>query len=249
MTCKELYEQIVTKFMQLPGVEDVLSENIRVHAKTLSPEEAIGITERKDYPILTGRDVMIEAEYKGFLGQAFTEAPLDFSGTLKDVLALPFDTDAHARGLLIAAINAVMGSMGCCDRMVHCKNQGPKLCGVKVAEELKTRYGDPRILMVGFQPSIIANITECFSEVHVLDLNPDNVGSEKFGRIIGNGGDTNVRESEIAWADLILCTGSTVCNGTLIDYLNTGKETLFYGTTLAGVASLLELPRLCFADM
>ena len=33
----------------------------------LTPEEAIGITERKDYPILTGQDVMLQASYRGAL--------------------------------------------------------------------------------------------------------------------------------------------------------------------------------------
>ena len=50
------------------------------------------------------------------------------------------------------------------------------------------------------------------------------------------------------WAEVILCTGSTVCNGTIVDYLDTGKQTYFFGTSLAGVAALLGLQRLCCAD-
>lgn len=165
------------------------------------------------------------------------------------ILQLPFETDPHARGLLIATLNAVMGSMGYCDRMVHCKNQGPKQCGIKVIETLKEKYKDPHILMVGYQPSIILNLVENFSEVRILDLNPENIGQERFGKVIGDGGNKELRNQQIEWANLILCTGSTVCNGTLIDYLETGKETLFYGTTLAATASLLKLSRICFADL
>ncbi|MEA5059850.1 MAG: DUF364 domain-containing protein [Candidatus Pelethousia sp.] len=246
MTVKDLYAQIVARFLALPGIEDMLSENVTVRARTLSPEEAIGTTERKDYPILTGKDVMIEAEYKGALGQAFTDAPAAFSGTLQDILALPFDTDAHARGLLIATINAVMGHMGRCDRMVHCKNDGPKRCGNDVAAYITARYGDPRLLLVGYQPSILENLASRLSHMRVLDLNPANIGHACCGVMVCDGGKD--RQAAVDWADLILCTGSTVCNGTLGDYLDIGKPILFYGTTLAGVATLLQLPRLCFAD-
>ncbi len=247
MTQKELYERIVSGFLALPGMRDLLSENVTVRARALTPQEAIGETERKDYPILTGKDVMIEAEYKGSFGQAFTDAPASFSGTLKEVLELPFETDAHARGLLIATINAVMGSMGLCDRMVHCRNDGPKRCGREAAAYVKTRYGDPRVALIGYQPSFLENLTKTLTSVRVLDLDPGNVGQTRFGIVVGDG--ASEREAAIAWANLILCTGSTVCNGTLVDYLDTGKPTLFYGTTLAGAAALLHLPRLCFADM
>ena len=49
-------------------------------------------------------------------------------------------------------------------------------------------------------------------------------------------------------ANLILCTGSTVCNGTIVNYLGLDTEVLFFGTTLAGTAVLMGLKRLCFAE-
>lgn len=246
MQTKDLYANIVERFLALPDIEAKLNENMTIRARTLTPEEAIGVTERKDYPILTGKDVMIEAEYKGFFGQAFTDAPASYSGTLRDVLALPFDTDAHARGLLIATINAVMGHMGLCDRMAHCRNEGPKLCGQDVVDFITANFSDPRLLLVGYQPSMLENLSARLSHMRVLDLNPDNIGQTRCGILVEDG--EKDREAGLAWAELVLCTGSTVCNGTLGDYLNTGKTTLFYGTTLAGVAALLGLPRLCFAD-
>lgn len=249
MTTAELYNLIAERFKALPQVKEALEENIRIHSKSLAPEEAIGITERKDYPILTGKDVMIEAEYKGVKGQAFTDAPSDWTGTLTDLMALDFSEDAHARGLLIASINAVMGYYGLCDRMVHCRNDGPVKCAVEVAAAIRREYGDPKILMVGYQPSIIEQLSRVITDVRVLDLNPDNIGQEKFGLIVKNGGDASVMDEAIQWADLILCTGSTVCNGTLADYMETGTEILFYGTTLAGTAALLGLKRICYADM
>ena len=50
----------------------------------------------------------------------------------------------------------------------------------------------------------------------------------------------------VAWADLILCTGSTLANGSIVEYLNLNKDVRFYGTTLAGAARLLDLKRVCF---
>ena len=60
MTKKELFDLIIEIFTALPEVQAILDEKVEVKAKSLTPEEAIGNTERKDYPILTGKDVMIE---------------------------------------------------------------------------------------------------------------------------------------------------------------------------------------------
>jgi uncharacterized protein (DUF4213/DUF364 family) len=245
MTKQELYGKITERFLALPQVKELSKEQVTIRAKALSPSEAIGVPERKDYPILTGKDVMIEADYKGFKGQAFTDAPVEYSGTLQRILEMPFAEDAHARGLLIASINAVMSYLGLSDRTVHCRNGRPKQCGREMALRLKERYGNPRILLVGYQPSILENLVKTFSEVRALDLNPENIGQTRFGIPIEDGADCR---PAVKWAELILCTGSTVCNGTLADYLDVGREVLFYGTTLAGVATLLELPRICFAD-
>ena len=245
---KELYRTIIERFVSLSEVKDALEENIAIRAKSLSPEEAIGVTERKDYPILTGRDVMIEADYKGTKGQAFTDSPSDWSGTLLSLLSMDFVKDPHARGLLIATINAVMGHYGLCDRMIHCKNEGPKKCGTEVARTIASTYGNPKTLIIGYQPSIIENLSKTLEGLRVLDLNPDYIGQERFSLTVENGADPAVMEDAKNWAELILCTGSTVCNGTLTDYLDTGRETLFYGTTIAGTAVLLGLKRICFSE-
>ena len=246
MNKKELFDLIIEKFLAVPGMQERIQERIEVKAKSLTAEEAIGVTERKDYPILTSTDVMIEATYQGAKGQAFTNAPADFSGTLADILKLDYMHDAQAAGLLVATINAVLGSMGICDRMIHCRNQGPKRCGVEIGKYVQQNHGDKNILVVGYQPSIIENLASRGLKVRALDLDPKNVGFERCGITIEHG----VKDMDDAkqWADVILCTGSTVCNGTIVDYLNTGKQTYFFGTSLAGVAALLGLPRLCYAD-
>lgn len=247
MTKKELFDLIIERFEALPEVKGILDEKVEIKAKTLSPEEAIGTTERKDYPILTGKDVMIEATYNGAVGQAFTSAPADFSGTLADILKLDYEHDDHAAGLLVAAVNAVMCSLGLCDRTIHCKNDGPKKCGIEIGKYVKENYGDKNVLVVGYQPSIIENLTSLMDNVRALDLDPNNVGHEKCGIVIEHGVDDMDDAKE--WADVILCTGSTVCNGTLADYLDIGKKIYYFGTSLAGTAKLLDLDRLCYADV
>ena len=48
MNKKELLELIVTRFRELPEIESLIDETVEIRAKALSPEEAIGNTERKD---------------------------------------------------------------------------------------------------------------------------------------------------------------------------------------------------------
>ena len=47
----------------------------------------------------------------------------------------------------------------------------------------------------------------------------------------------------IGWCDLILATGSSIANGTLADFLDTGKRAIFYGATIAAAAEILGLER------
>lgn len=83
--------------------------------------------------------------------------------------------------------------------------------------------------------------------MRILDLDPENIGKTLNGVTVEDGGKEH--DEAIAWADLILCTGSTIANGSIVEYLNymeSGKDVRFYGTTLAGVAYLLGLKRVCF---
>jgi len=42
-------------------------------AAALSPEEAIGNPEDRDYPLIVGKERLMQAEFRGALGQAFTD--------------------------------------------------------------------------------------------------------------------------------------------------------------------------------
>ena len=67
------YSELRSRFMKLLTEEGILGEQVVINTKSLTPEEAIGITKRKDFPIITGKDVMVQAECMGSLGQAFTD--------------------------------------------------------------------------------------------------------------------------------------------------------------------------------
>ena len=51
------------------------------------------------------------------------------------------------------------------------------------------------------------------------------------------------------YADLVLCTGSTACNGSIVNFIDIGKEVVFYGTTFSGGAVLMDQKRSCFAHL
>lgn len=245
MTEQEMFQLLHDRFTAIAQTHGLLQTPVRITSKALTPQEAIGHTERQDYPILTGREVMLQAVCGSSIGQAFTDAPAAFQGTLADVLALDLKQNPYARGLFVATMNAVMGHLDLSRGSIHCKNNGPELCALEVAAFLKKTYGTPKVSLIGYQPAMFARLAEAFP-LKVLDLDAKNIGQERFGVTIGHGFEDF--EDAVAWADVVLCTGSTLCNGSLVRYLDLGKPTWFYGTTLAGAAEILGLNRLCFCE-
>jgi len=94
--------------------------------------------------------------------------------------------------------------------------------------------------MAGFQPALIKALSGEF-EIRVLDLDPDNIGQLKHGAYIEGGEAT---DDVLGWADVLLVTGTTLANGT-IDMFLTDKPVIFYGTTIAGAASVMGWDRFC----
>ncbi len=245
LTAETFYTRLRRRFFEVLKENDLLAEQVHLRTRALSPEEAIGITERKDFPILTGKDVMVQAECAGAKGQAFTDAPAIFNGTLQQVCELNLSGDSHNRGIFIASLNAVMGSLGRACGTVHCRNSGPELCAPRAAAYIKAHYGNPKIALIGYQPSMLECLSKEF-DLRVSDLNPDTVGNTRYGVLVEDGSKDN--QDMCRWADLILCTGSTVCNGSIVDFLPYADKILFFGTTIAGAAELMGLRRLCFAE-
>lgn len=241
-----IYKLLKEKLEKIIKENNLMAEEILITSKALSPEEALGITERKDYPILTGKEIMLEATFKNSVGQAFTNSPSVFSGNLTEILELDIENDPHAKGLFIATFNAIMKHLNLATGTIHCKNQDLEICGKKYVDYIKENYHNPKIAIIGFQPALLDNLSKVF-DVRILDLNPDNVGTMKYNVLVEDGIKA-YDEVVCEWADLVLCTGSTICNGSIVNFINLEKPVIFFGTSIAGTAEILGLKRACFCS-
>ena len=202
-------EKARSVFRKLVRERGLSRERLTVSVKPLTPEEAIGRTKRKDYPILKGKERVIEAAVLGAKGQVFTDSPSDFSGTLGGVLRLGL-RDSRSRALAAAVINAACRALGIASGTVHCKDAEPERCAAKIAADIMLRRGRCRVGLIGLQPAVAASLVRSFgrANVRILDRNPANIGSVKFGVRIGDGG--SGAQGLARWADLVLITGTTM---------------------------------------
>ncbi|MEA5002524.1 MAG: DUF364 domain-containing protein [Christensenella sp.] len=247
MTKKELYGTLKRAFEKVLKDAAVTEGSVQVVCRGLTPEEAIGKTQRQDFPIITGKDVMIEAVYKGYRGQAFTDAPSQYTGGLGEILDLDIENNPRDRGVFIATVNAVMAALGRCTGTVHCRTDGPEQCALEMQAYLKASYPEARrIALIGYQPALLEMLATSGYALRVLDLNPANVGQRRYGVMVEDG--SVMQDAVTADSDLILCTGSTLCNGTIVDYMDLPVPVLFFGITIAGSADLLGVKRVCFAE-
>jgi hypothetical protein len=210
-----------------------------VSTRPLSPEEAIGRPEHPDFPLLKGKEVMIEARFKGARGQAFTDMPGNFHGSLKEILGMGLQNNFE-RAVLVSGLNAVMRHASRVSRTVHCRDGKPKECARQLPGFVRERFGNPRIAFVGYQPAMIEALSGAFS-MRVMDLDADNIGSTRYGIVIE--GPEKTKEA-LEWADIILATGSTCVNATIFSFLGK-KPVVFYGVTIAGAAEINGYDRYC----
>ena len=233
------YTDLMTKFREIVHDNGLEGRTITITGKILTTHEAIGNPRRQDFPLITGKERLMEADFMGSKGQAFTDQPGHFEGTLSDILERK-PVSNFDRAVLISSINAVCRYLGLIDRSVHCRNEEPEECARDLIGFLKEK-GPGKIALVGFQPSMLESIAGHF-EVRNLDLDADKIGTEKFGVTVEDG--VHDRDEVLEWADLIFATGSTVVNGTVVDYLDS-KPVWFYGTTILGTAYLMGLNSYC----
>jgi len=241
-------EKARASFKELITGQGLDLQPVVVKARGLKPREAIGRPHRGDFALLRGREVMMEACFEGSFGQAFTSSPGNYEGTLRDVLSSPPGDDFH-RAVFVATLNAVLAHLGLIRGTRHCKDEGPEVCGKEVAALVHREHPRARVGIIGYQPALLENIAQVFGPgyVRVTDLNPHNVGKVRFGVEVWDGASRT--DELIAWADVLLVTGTTIVNGSA-DHILTlarekGTEPVFYGVTVAGVAHLLGLKRVC----
>ena len=245
---ERLLERARREFAALAEERGLLGTPVRIAARVLSTQEAIGTPLYDDLPILRGKEVMIEAEVRGARGHAFTSAPTSWEGSVRDLLQLPLDT-SQQRALLTVAMNAALRSLGLIDRTVHCRSEDIARCGDQMARGLRREYGPITIGVVGYQPGLLAGLAKHFgpTNVRVTDLLAENVGRRVHGAEIWDGA---MRTDDLVeTAQLVLATGSTVANGTVDDLLTVatrhGVPVILYGVTAAAVCHLCAIPRLC----
>ena len=234
-----LYDTLKTRAMALCNEAGITDQVVKVQARILSTEEAIGNPESDDFPIQKGKERLMQANFGEGVGQAFTDQFGDFEGTLKQVFEKPLENNFR-RAVFIATLNAVLHHLGKADGTIHCRDEEPVECAGQLSKYLKGRYSGAKICQVGFQPRMVEEISKVF-DVRLLDLDPDNIGTRKFGVLV-EGSDASGEVMD--WADLLLVTGSTVANGTIEQFLGK-KPVIFYGTTVAGAAALMGWERFC----
>lgn len=227
------------KFIRLIKEHGLEGEEVIVRAAALSAEQAIGNPEDKDYPLVRGVERLMQAEFRGSKGQAFTDRYGDFSGRLADIAAMDLKNNFR-RAIFISSLNAVMNHLGLINQTVHCKDKQPRECATELASYIEENYGQPKIAMVGFQPRMVEALTRQF-KVRVTDMDQANIGQEKFGIKID---DPSRTKENLDWCDITLVTGTTIVNDTIDQFL-TDKPVIFYGVTIAGAAELEGLTRFC----
>jgi hypothetical protein len=236
----KVYDKLREYFKKALAENRLETENIIVRARPLTPQEAIGNPEDKDYPIITGRERMMQAEFRDTYGQAYTDMFGNYSGRLGDVAAMELNNN-YRRAIFISSLNAVTRYLGVIDKTIHCKDNEPRECSAKLVEYITQKYGNPKIAMVGLQPRIVESLTKNF-EIKVTDLDHANIDAEKFGVIIR---DPQKTGEHLDWCDIAVVTGSTIVNDTITGFL-IDKPVIFYGITISGAAKVLGLQSYCY---
>ena len=232
-----LYEELREALNNEIQKHDLSGKNISVRCKVLSATEAIGTPEHDDYPIIKGKEVMVEAVFEGAKGQAFADDFENADYLIDDLLKINLNSN-KGRASFISGLNAVFRYLDLCDKTIHCKDAEPMLCANNLPEVIGPRNN---ILLVGYQPRFLEMLASQYN-VRVVDLDQDNIGSEISGVVIEP---PEMVTDAIKWSDLIFATGSTIVNGTITDFLNQDKPALFFGVTISAAASILNLKTYC----
>jgi hypothetical protein len=235
----QTYYELQRRFLRFCQVHHLLEREIRVTARTLKPDEAIGHPEADDFPLQKGRERLMQAQFVAGLGQAFTDQYGNFKGRLKEVVHMEL-TNNYRRAVFVATLNAVLAHFGGATGTVHCRDQEPSVCAEEVSRYIQAQYGVVRLTQIGFQPRLVDRLQQDH-EYRIVDLDPDNIG-KSVGAVQIEGPEAT--GDAVAWADLLLVTGTTLVNDTIDAFLDC-KPVIFYGTTIAGAARMMNWERVC----
>ena len=235
-----IYDKLRKYFITLVKENHLEEQDIIVRARPLTPEEVIGNPEDKDYPLIIGRERMMQTEFKNTRGQAYTDMYGNYSGKLLEIAEMELKNNFR-RAIFISSLNAVMRYLGLVDKTMHCRDDEPRECSSQLAEYIAKKHGHPRIAMVGLQPRMVESLVNNF-EIKVTDMDYANIDTNKFGVTIQSPQKT---KEHLDWCDVALVTGSTIVNDTIADFL-INKPVIFYGVTISGAAKALGLENYCY---
>ena len=180
------------------------------------------------------------AVIRGTCGQAYTETPESFQGTLKEALEIP-PTEKGISAVTISALNAAMNILGLAPGTFPEEEQSRIDYADALCRYVAEKHGKSNIILVGYDGYLVKRFVEEGFDFWTMDRDPANITQNRFHHVVVNNAKRN-RESSFVWGKYFVVTGSTLCNGTILHYLDSGKELLFYGITCAGAATLLNLP-------
>ena len=241
-------ETIRTRFRKIAEERQLLEADVSVLAKPLTPEEAIGSPGRRDFPIIIGKERVVEATVRGARGHAFTDSRREFIGSLAEVLEMELRTN-HERAVFIATLNATLGHLDMVEATVHCKDEEPEECAVEIAQLVLHRVGKVDVGLIGLNPAIAQRLSEVFGSEHlrITDLDRDNIGRQKFGVEVWDG--SRRTEELVRSSEMVVFTGTTLVNGTFDDILELvqrlERRYLVYGMTASGASHLMGFERIC----
>lgn len=232
-----IYEELRAALRKEIRIHHLSGQNIKVSCNALSATEAIGKPEHDDYPIIKGREVMVEADFNGAKGQAFADEFERADYVVDDLLTIPLNSN-KTRASFIAGLNAVFRYLELCDKTIHCKDAEPTLCAKHLPELVGTGQN---VLLVGYQPRFLDTLTSRYT-VRAVDLDQDRIGSHVCGIVIEP---SEMTADAIQWCDFIFATGSTIVNGTITNFLQQAKPVMFYGVTISAAATILNVKTFC----
>jgi hypothetical protein len=129
----KIYDSLKKTMADLMRDSHLESDEVIIKARPLTPDEAIGNPEDKDYPLITGRERMMQAEFRNTFGQAYTDMYGNYTGKLIDIAQMELKNNFR-RAIFISTLNAVMRHLGLIEKTIHCKDNEPRECSSKLVE-------------------------------------------------------------------------------------------------------------------
>lgn len=232
-----IYSALIEALKARALEHEFLDEDVPIRCRPLSAAEAMGSPTDQDYPILKGKETIVEARFRDALGHAFSDEYGNGTCTIRKLISAVPSTNRE-RAEFVATLNAVYRHLGLVEKTVHCRDDEPVDCAKELAPRIAAGM---QVLLVGFQPRMLERLS-ARTPMRCVDLDVDNIGTERFGVTIEGPEKT---ADAVDWAHAILATGSTLVNGTIHTLMEARKPVIFYGVTITAAAKILQLDHYC----